>query len=151
MALSGVFALLGSSMGMVMASALSMSLMCSWLPPTLWGTLPQLADYGEVKTGICCPGSYYSLNAFFLKAATALSGLMIGWALSTGKFDATLNVQPDSAISSIVMWNGLVPIISGVVGILIMMILYRVSDKDLADAEEKLAAIRAERIKNNQQ
>lgn len=149
MGLSGVFGLLGTSMVLVMISALLMSLMCSWVAPVLWGALPQLADYGEVQSGICCPGSYYSINAFFIKASTALSGLMIGWALSMGSFDATLTEQPETLITSINLWNGLVPIIAAVIGILLVSVLYKITDKDLQDAQSTLAQIRAERIAKN--
>lgn len=137
-ALSGAISLLGKSMPIVIIASLLMSIMAAFLPPTLWGILPGLTDYGELKFGVSCPGSYYAVNAFFLKCSTGVSGLMIGWALAMGHYDASLAVQPESALTAISLWHGLVPIACGVIAI-ILMLFYKLKKEDLENIQKELA------------
>ena len=141
--LSGVISLLGSSMPMIIIASLLMSIMAAFLPPTLWGVLPGLTDYGEWKYGVSCPGSYYAVNAFFIKCSTGLSGLMIGWALAMGGYDAALPVQPESALTSISLWHGLVPIICCVISV-VCMLFYKLKKEDLEIVQKELAERRTQ-------
>lgn len=136
--LSGVVSLVSSSMPMIILASLLMSIMAAFLPPTLWGVLPGLTDYGEWKFGVSCPGSYYAINSFFIKCSTGLSGLMIGWALAMGDYEASLAVQPDSALTMISLWHGLVPIVCCVISVVCMMF-YRLKKDDLENIQKELA------------
>lgn len=140
--LSGAISLASDSYPMVILSALMMSVMVGLFSPVLWGILPTLADYGEYQNGFACPGSYYALMSFFIKVSTGLAGLLISWSLSLGHYDATLAQQASETVQSIYLWNGIVPIVCGVVGIALMF-LYKMDHSELDRISGELAERRA--------
>lgn len=143
--LSGVTAMMGSSMPMIIISALFMSVMCAFFSPVLWGVLPTLTDYGEWKNGVAAPGSYYALMSFFIKVSTGLAGLLISWSLTLGGFDAAKAEQTEATIRSIFVWNGVVPIVCAVIGVALMFF-YNMKQETLDEMQEELAQRRAAKI-----
>lgn len=143
--LSGVTAMISSSYVMIVISALLMSVMCAFFSPVLWGVMPTLTDYGEWKFGVACPGSYYALISFFIKVSTGLAGLLISWSLTLGGFEKALAEQSQATIDSIFAWNGIVPIVCAVLGI-ILMFFYKMDETTLENVKKELTERRAAKI-----
>jgi GPH family glycoside/pentoside/hexuronide:cation symporter len=62
-----------------------------------------IVDYNEWKTGIRTEGITTSANSFGIKLGTGLGSAILGWSLAWGHYDASLAVQPDSAINSMIV------------------------------------------------
>ena len=65
--------------------------------------LADVADYHEWKTKARIEGTVYSAASFGQKAGAGLGAAILGWTLALGQFDGTLYVQPQSAMTSILI------------------------------------------------
>jgi GPH family glycoside/pentoside/hexuronide:cation symporter len=84
------------------------------------GTLPTLVaaftlagdivDYNDMKTGIRAEGITTAVNSIGSKLGTGLGSGLLGWFLAWGKYDGALAVQPDSAISSMIILAVIIPL-----------------------------------------
>lgn len=78
-------------------------------------------EYGEWKTGVRSEGLVFSAQSFGCKVGMGLGSALIGALLEWGKYDGTLDVQPDSAITVIkVLYIGM-PIIVAIFQMLLMI------------------------------
>lgn len=135
--LSGVFSLIAKqNFALNVVSAVFGGLTLSGVFANIWGSMPGAADFGEWKTGVRAPGLIYGLATFAIKLAVAFATYGIGWILAGAGYDQTLAVQSASTVNAIYLFNGIMPIIFGIIGI-VAIIPY-----DLTD--DKLEVIRRE-------
>ncbi|MCC8064003.1 MAG: glycoside-pentoside-hexuronide (GPH):cation symporter [Clostridiales bacterium] len=97
-----------------------------------------VVDYGEWKTGIRSEGLVNSCTSFGMKVGIGLGSAVATGVLSLGKYDGTLAVQPDSAVSAIRFGFGNMGAIIAVV-LLILCILMNI-DKYIDDIQRDLTA-----------
>lgn len=70
-----------------------------------------IIQYSAVKDGKDITGSLFALTTLAAKIGTGLCSFIGGWLLELGKYDGTLTVQPDSAITAIIFIFAGVPLI----------------------------------------
>lgn len=78
-------------------------------------------EYGEWKTGVRSEGLVFSAQSFGCKVGMGLGNVLIGALLEWGRYDGSLDVQPDSAITVIkVLYIGM-PVIVAIFQMLLMI------------------------------
>ena len=143
--LSGGLSLLaGTNTTLVVLSAIFGGLTLSGVFANIWGCMPNVADYGEWKTGIRAPGLIYGLATFAIKLAVALSTYLVGWLLDWGGYVGSLEVQADHTVQFIYMANGVLPILFGIIGI-VMILPYNLTQEKMGKIKTELADMRKER------
>ena len=137
--ISGALSLLaGSNTILIVLSAIFGGLTLSGVFANIWGCMPNVADYGEWKTGIRAPGLIYGLATFAIKLAVALSTYLVGWILDWGGYAGTEEIQADSTVQFIYMANGILPIVFGIIGI-VMILPYDLTHEKMGEIKEELA------------
>ena len=135
--LSGALLLIAQTNAiLVYAASLCCGLVVTGVFATIWGTMPDTADYGEWKTGVYCPGVITSLAVLATKIGSAIAQWGAAMVLTISGYDATLEVQSEMTSNAIYLSVGIVPIILGIVAIICVL------PYDLTP--EKLAEITAE-------
>jgi sugar (glycoside-pentoside-hexuronide) transporter len=66
-------------------------------------------EYGEWQSGKRLVGMVNSASSFGNKLGSGIAAAMIGWILAFGNYDGTLAMQPDSAITSILLLTVYLP------------------------------------------
>jgi Na+/melibiose symporter-like transporter len=141
---SGIFAILSGALlllarqniVMICIGSLCCGLVVSGVFATIWGTMPDAADYGEWKTGVYCPGVLTAMATFATKLGSAIAQYGVSWVLTATGYDASLATQNSTCVSAIYASTGIVPIVLGVLALICIM------PYDLTD--EKVAQINAE-------
>lgn len=103
------------------------------------GIFADTVEYGEWKHGIRTEGMAYAAMSTAQKIGAGLAAAIIGGVLNFGHFDATLTVQPASAIAAIRFTTVILPLLFLSV-ILILSLTYDLDKKMpqiLADLEER--------------
>lgn len=100
--------------------------------------LQDTLTYGTWKSGVSAIGMGNAVFSFVNKLASALGMVILGLVLDAGRFDASLSVQPESAISAIkILYIWLPTIIC--MGCFFLSFLYDL-DKKLPQIEEEIKA-----------
>lgn len=142
-AVSGVLSLIaGQNMILIIISSVAAGITVSGVFSNIWGSMPDAADYGELKTGIHAPGFIYAMATFAIKLSYALSSYAAGWVLNGIGYDETLAVQSAATNNGIFLVYGIVPIVVGVLGILCILP-YRLTAAKAREVQVQLAAKRA--------
>ena len=113
MIIAGVMQLIGNSLALSIVASVFCGLALCFSITVTWGAIPDIADYGEYKTGVYSPGVIYSTLTFVLKLAVALAGMALGSILDAYGFEAG-NVT-ETAVNGIRLWYGVCPIILGAI------------------------------------
>jgi GPH family glycoside/pentoside/hexuronide:cation symporter len=76
--------------------------------------ISDVIDEDEAKTGTRREGSYFGLNALFIRLAISVQSITMGYVLKFSKYDANLGVgnQPQSAIKGIKMLITVIPLVA---------------------------------------
>jgi GPH family glycoside/pentoside/hexuronide:cation symporter len=76
--------------------------------------ISDVIDEDEAKTGTRREGSYFGLNALFIRLAISVQSITMGYVLKFSKYDANLGVgnQPQSAINGIKMLITVIPLVA---------------------------------------
>lgn len=120
--ISGILSLAaGTNSVIIVLSAIFGGLTLSGVFANIWGCMPNVADYGEWKTGVRAPGLIYGLATFAIKLAVALSAYLVGWLLNWAHFDSASEIQDFFTTKFIYTANGILPIIFGIIGILLIL------------------------------
>ena len=80
-----------------------------------------IADYLQMKTGIRSDGVTTSAHSVGVKIGTGLGAATVAWALTLGRYDSALSVQPDSALQAMIAVNSYVPALLCAAGLLMLM------------------------------
>lgn len=70
-----------------------------------------IVDYTQWKHGVQTEGIATSVNSIGMKLGTGFGSAILGWMLAWGKYDSTLSVQPDSAITAMIIVSVAIPVI----------------------------------------
>ena len=106
-----------------------------------WGAIPDIADYGEYKTGVYCPSVCYAAITFMMKLATAIASYALGAILDGYGFEAG-NVT-ENAVSGIHTWYILIPIILGLIA-LVAALFFDLTKNKLDEVQAELEKIHGE-------
>ncbi|RHR31899.1 MFS transporter [Clostridium sp. AF19-22AC] len=112
--------------------------------PLMYGIQADNTDYVEVETGKRMEGAIASLSSFITKFAMGVGGAIPGYILAAAGFDASLQVQPDSVNTVIVLCLGLFPAVFSLIGILIFGFAYPLSKEKLIEQVNYLQMKRKE-------
>ncbi len=85
--------------------------------------LPDIMEMDYRKTGLRREGIYAGLYSFIEKFAAATAPLLIGFTLGGLAFDRTLDVQPESAVTAIVLLIAVVPAVANALKIVLALFL----------------------------
>lgn len=135
----GMSLLAGTNSVLVILSAIFGGLTLSGVFANIWGCMPNVADYGQWKTGIRAPGLIYGLATFAIKLAVALSAYLVGWLLDWGGYDGGQAVQATQTVHFIYLANGILPIVFGLVGI-VMILPYDLTNEKMREIKEEMTA-----------
>lgn len=84
----------------------------------IWGSVPDLVEYGEWKSGVRAPGFLYSMGTLANKLGIGFSGLLSGWILTA--IDYVPNVaQTAEAQHGIYLASGIPLVVAGIVCIIV--------------------------------
>jgi Na+/melibiose symporter-like transporter len=137
--ISGILSLAAkTNSALIILSAVFGGLTLSGVFANIWGCMPNVADYGEWKTGVRAPGLIYGLATFAIKLAVALSTYLVGWILNWANFDALLDMQSEHTIQFIYKANGILPIIFGIIGI-ILILPYDLTNEKIEEIKKELS------------
>jgi sugar (glycoside-pentoside-hexuronide) transporter len=92
-----------------------------------WSMIADTVEYGEWKTGMRGEGIIYSSMTFISKLAAAIGGILSGTLLSMAGYVPN-QAQSPAVLSTILNMLALYPIITGIIGIC-LMIFYKLDDK----------------------
>lgn len=144
--LSGIFFLIAhSNVVLLFIAAIFCGLCMSFSISVIWGTLADVADYGEWKTGIRAPAFLYTIASFFLKCGGAMASWLSGLILTIVGFQSAEFMQSEATVNGLYWANGLFPIILGILAVIVILT-YRLNDQRLA---EIIAELKARREKND--
>ncbi len=111
---------------------------------TIWGTMPDCADYGEWKTGVFAPGVITAMATFATKVGSGLANFIVSRVLTFTGYDAALEVQSEFTINGLYWCACLAPAILSVLAIL-CIIPFDLTPEKMDKIHAELAVIRAER------
>ena len=131
-------------MVLLFIAAIFCGLCMSFSISVIWGTLADVADYGEWKTGIRAPAFLYTIASFFLKCGGALASWLSGAILTIVGFNAAEFMQSEATVNGLYWANGLYPVVLGVAAI-IAILTYRLTDNRL---KEIIGELKERREKN---
>ena len=148
--LSGIFAVLSGlllliaqrNVVMICIASLSCGLVVSGVFATIWGTMPDAADYGEWKTGVYCPGVITAMATFACKLGSGIAQYGVAMVLDITGYDPSLAVQSASTVNAIYWSTGLIPIILGALAI-ICILPYNLTSEKMVEINAALAERRA--------
>lgn len=108
----------------------------------MFAYIADVADYSEWKTGVRIDGLIYSAVSFGMKVGAGLGGAIVGWGLSLGKYDPTVQVQSSSALEAIKALYTYVPFALIAIGMIILLManmdkIYPTIIKDLEERRAK--------------
>lgn len=135
MVLAGAVESLGGSLWASIVSSILLGFTLSCSITVTWGAIPDIADYGEYKTGVFNPSTIYSTLTFVMKLATAFASMGLGSILDAYGFDAE-NVT-ETAVNGIRLWYGLIPVILGI-AVLVAGLCFNLTHKKLEEARGEL-------------
>lgn len=98
---------------LVLYLALSLIKSCGSAPlmSAMYTMAGDIVDYTQWKHGVRTEGIATSVNSIGMKLGTGFGSAILGWMLAWGKYDRTLAVQPDSAITAMIFVSVVLPII----------------------------------------
>ncbi len=79
-----------------------------------------IVDYNQWKHNIRSEGITTSVNSIGMKLGTGLGSAMLGWFLAWGKYDGALAVQPDSALTAMIIVATLIPVFVNVIAAVLL-------------------------------
>ena len=85
----------------------------------MWAMAPDTVEYAEWKTGIRAEGITFSAFTFVLKLETAIGGLLGGLWLSSAGYVPNVEQSPET-LKAILYMIALAPIITGIIGIILL-------------------------------
>jgi glycoside/pentoside/hexuronide:cation symporter, GPH family len=106
-----------------------------------WAIYADTADYGEWKFGRRATGLVMAASLFALKLGVALGGTFVGWLLELHNF-VPLAAQAEEAMLGIRLLMSAYPAIFGIIGGLIILLFYPLTNKMMVTIEEELTARR---------
>ena len=84
----------------------------------VWGSVPDIVEYGEWKSGIRAPGFLYSMGTLSNKLGLGFSGLLAGWMLT--RINYVPGVEQTAAVQhGIYLATGIPLIIAGIFCVII--------------------------------
>lgn len=86
-----------------------------------WSLLSDLIMYVVKKNGIRSEGFVSTVSSIGIKIGTGIGSALVGWLLAAGKFDASLAVQPESALTAIKFMAIVVPSIISFLAFIVLM------------------------------
>ena len=131
-------ALAGSNVTMVVACNLVKGAAFGCGAATMFGMLQDSITYGQWLTGVQAMGMGNAASSFCMKVGSGIGTAALGWILSAGGFDATVEVQSASAITAINVACVWVPFVVCIIGIVCMFFfdLDKYYDKAVTDLAE---------------
>ena len=87
---------------------------------TMFGCLQEAITYGEWYNGYGTAGMGNAASSFCMKVGSGIGTAALGWILDAGGFDAALEVQSASALSSITVAFAWVPVTTSVICVICM-------------------------------
>ena len=87
---------------------------------TMYGCLQDAITYGEWYNGYGTAGMGNAASSFCMKVGSGIGTAALGWILDAGGFDAALEVQSASALTSISVAFAWVPVITSVICVICM-------------------------------
>lgn len=90
------------------------------LAAALYTLAGDIVDYNQWKTGIRLEGVTTSINSFGMKLGTGLGSAVLGWVLAWGKYNGSTSVQPDTAITALIIIAVIVPIIINIIAFILL-------------------------------
>ena len=88
---------------------------------TMFGCFQDASTYGEWYNGYGTAGMGNAASSFCMKVGSGIGTAALGWILEAGGFDAKLEVQSASALSSVNMSFAWIPVITSVICIICML------------------------------
>lgn len=80
-----------------------------------------IVDYNDMKTGIRVEGIATAANTVGQKLGSGLGSALLGWMLAWGHYNSSLAVQPDSAITAMIILAIVVPMIVSAVAFVLLI------------------------------
>jgi GPH family glycoside/pentoside/hexuronide:cation symporter len=106
-----------------------------------WAMYTDTADYSEWKRGRRATGLVMAASLFALKMGLTLGGATVAWMLDYYGFAAN-QVQSPEAINGIIKLMSVYPAVAGIIGGLLILFFYPVSNKMMVQIEEELTTRR---------
>lgn len=110
----------GGSHIIVVISSIIRGIGGSCVGATMWAMVSDTVDYGEWKTGYRTEGLVNSTCSFGYKVGSGLGSAILGWILTFGGYSGEAAVQSAKAIFSINLCYIWVPVITYMIGLVIM-------------------------------
>ncbi len=129
-------ALAGSNVGMVIVCNILKGAAFGCGAATMFGLLQDAITYGQWLTGVQAMGMGNAASSFCMKVGSGIGTAALGWILNAGNFDQA--PESASAIASINVACIWVPVITGIIGVVCMLLfdLDKNYDKALQDLNE---------------
>ena len=119
------------------------NLFCGIIAALLLPMFAAASDYGTYKTGVRADGLNMSAYTLAIKVGIALSATFRASILSASGYDATLytdgNLPTEQVFSALRNMQSIYPLIFAVIALALVIFLYPVTDKKLAEMREEIA------------
>lgn len=140
--IAGIIQLVGNSLTASIVAYVFTGLALCFSITVTWGAIPDIADYGEHKTGVFCPGICYASLTFTMKLIVAIASMSLGVLIDAYGFDA--NNVTKTAVNGISLWYGLFPVILGIIAIVAARF-FTLTHKEMEEVHRELDIIRSGR------
>lgn len=123
--------LLYSIIGLGIGNAFTMS--------SIWGLVPDAADYGAYKNGVAAPGMMYAMNMFVVKLAGGVGTYFVGFVLSRFNFDATAATQSAETLQGLessILW---ITIIFSAIGFVLTFLMKKIDKAEMEKIRQATA------------
>ncbi len=114
--------------------------------PLNYGIQADNTDYVELELGYRAEGAISSLSSFISKCAMGIGGAIPGYLLDMAGFKSTLETQPDSVITVIIVCLLGIPCVVDVIGIFIFSKCYPLTKEKLEEQNRKLSEKRSKAL-----
>jgi len=110
--------------------------------------LSDIVDEDELKTGVRREGMYFGMQGFIVRIAIAVQALIFSSILTVSRYNAKLDIQPQSVVTGIRFMISILPIISLVLGF-ISISFYPLYGKKLVEIKDNLKELHKKKNSNN--
>lgn len=131
-------ALVGDNVSLVVICNIVKGIGFGCAAASMFGLLQDAITYGQWRTGVQATGMGNAASSFSMKVGSGVGTAALGWILSMGGFDATLETQSAEAVASINVACIWVPVIT--CGIAVACMIFFDLDKNYKKVVEDLAA-----------
>ncbi|MCJ7835539.1 glycoside-pentoside-hexuronide (GPH):cation symporter [Cuneatibacter sp. NSJ-177] len=103
----------------LVVSSILLGIALSCVFALVWASIPEAAEFGEIETGVCCPGVIYAIATFAIKCGSGFSVYFASLVMDSIGYNYALEVQSVATERGFAFWYGILPVVAGILMVFI--------------------------------